>query len=44
MRLDSETLSFRMEGPLQLVLEKAYADDAQLQRCQSNYITNVICR
>lgn len=32
LRLDSETLRFRMEGALQLVLEKAYAEDAQLQR------------
>ena len=32
MRLDSETLRYRMEGLLQLVLEKAYEKDAQLQR------------
>lgn len=32
MRLDSETLRFRMEGSLQLVLERAYERDAQLQR------------
>jgi thioredoxin-related protein len=32
MRLDSETLRFRMEGSLQLVLERAYEQDAQLQR------------
>lgn len=32
MRLDSETLRFRMEGSLQLVLERAYEKDAQLQR------------
>jgi thioredoxin-related protein len=32
MRLDSETLRFRMEGSLQLVLERAYEDDPQLQR------------
>lgn len=32
MRLDSETLRYRMEGSLQLVLERAYEDDAQLQR------------
>jgi thioredoxin-related protein len=32
MRLDSETLRYRLEGILQLVLEKAYEKDAQLQR------------
>ena len=32
MRLDSETLRFRMEGSLQLVLERGYERDAQLQR------------
>jgi hypothetical protein len=32
MRLDSETLRFRMEGSLQLVLERASERDAQLQR------------
>jgi len=32
MRLDSETLRFRMEGSLQLVLDRAYEKDAQLQR------------
>ncbi|PVV14328.1 MAG: hypothetical protein B6D72_04155 [gamma proteobacterium symbiont of Ctena orbiculata] len=32
MRLDSETKRFRMEGSLQLVLEKGYLKDAQLQR------------
>ncbi|MEN8176054.1 MAG: thioredoxin fold domain-containing protein [Pseudomonadota bacterium] len=32
MRLDSETRRFRMEGSLQLVLEKGYEKDAQLQR------------
>jgi thioredoxin-related protein len=32
MRLDSETLRFRMEGSLQLVLERAYEQDPQLQR------------
>jgi thioredoxin-related protein len=32
MRLDSETLRYRMEGSLQLVLERAYEQDAQLQR------------
>jgi thioredoxin-related protein len=32
MRLDSETLRYRMEGTLQLILEKAYENDAQLQR------------
>jgi thioredoxin-related protein len=32
MRLDSETLRFRMEGSLQLVLEAGYVQDAQLQR------------
>jgi thioredoxin-related protein len=32
MRLDSETQRFRMEGTLQLVLEGAYREDAQLQR------------
>jgi len=32
MRLDSETQRFRMEGSLQLVLEGAYREDAQLQR------------
>lgn len=32
MRLDSETLRYRMEGSLQLVLEGAYEEDAQLQR------------
>jgi hypothetical protein len=32
MRLDSETLRFRMEGSLQLVLERAHEQDAQLQR------------
>jgi len=32
MRLDSETLRFRMEGSLQLVLERAHEEDAQLQR------------
>ncbi|MCG6870125.1 MAG: thioredoxin fold domain-containing protein [Gammaproteobacteria bacterium] len=32
MRLDSETQRFRMEGTLQLVLERAYTKDAQLQR------------
>jgi thioredoxin-related protein len=32
MRLDSETLRYRMEGSLQLVLDKGYRDDAQLQR------------
>lgn len=32
MRLDSETLRYRMEGTLQMVLEKAYEKDAQLQR------------
>jgi len=32
LRLDSETLRYRMEGTLQLVLEKAYENDAQLQR------------
>lgn len=32
MRLDSETLRYRMEGSLQLVLEHAYEKDAQLQR------------
>ncbi|MBL3600997.1 MAG: ankyrin repeat domain-containing protein [gamma proteobacterium endosymbiont of Lamellibrachia anaximandri] len=32
MRLDSETQRFRMEGSLQLVLEKGYQQDAQLQR------------
>jgi len=31
-RLDSETLRYRMEGTLQLVLEKAYKSNAQLQR------------
>ncbi|MEW8692685.1 MAG: thioredoxin fold domain-containing protein [Candidatus Thiodiazotropha endolucinida] len=32
LRLDSETQRFRMEGTLQLVLEKGYEKDAQLQR------------
>ena len=32
MRLDSETLRYRMEGSLQLVRERAYEEDAQLQR------------
>ncbi len=32
MRLDSETRRFRMEGSLQLVLEKGYLKGAQLQR------------
>jgi thioredoxin-related protein len=32
LRLDSETLRYRLEGTLQLVLEKAYENDAQLQR------------
>jgi len=32
MRIDSETLRFRMEGSLQLVLERAHEDDPQLQR------------
>jgi thioredoxin-related protein len=32
MRLDSETQRFRMEGALQLVLEGAHKEDAQLQR------------
>ena len=32
LRLDSETLRYRMEGTLQLVLEKAYENEAQLQR------------
>lgn len=32
MRIDSETQRFRMEGTLQLVLEGAHEDDAQLQR------------
>lgn len=32
MRLDSETRRYRMEGSLQLVLEKGYQQDAQLQR------------
>ena len=32
MRLDSETQRFRMEGSLQMVLEGAYREDAQLQR------------
>ncbi|MGD8641301.1 MAG: ankyrin repeat domain-containing protein [Gammaproteobacteria bacterium] len=32
MRLDSETRHYRMEGTLQLILEKAYKQDAQLQR------------
>jgi len=32
MRLDSETRRFRMEGSLQLVLEKGYRQGAQLQR------------
>jgi thioredoxin-related protein len=32
MRLDSETLRYRMEGSLQLVLERAYEEDPQLQR------------
>jgi thioredoxin-related protein len=32
MRLDSETQRFRMEGSLQLVLERAYEQDPQLQR------------
>ena len=32
MRLDSETRRYRMEGTLQLILEKAYKEDAQLQR------------
>ena len=32
MRLDSETQRYRMEGTLQLVLEKGYENDAQLQR------------
>ena len=32
LRLDSETLRYRMEGTLQLVLERAYENDAQLQR------------
>jgi thioredoxin-related protein len=32
LRLDSETLRYRMEGTLQLVLERAYEKDAQLQR------------
>ncbi len=36
MRLDSETRRFRMEGSLQLVLEKAYQKDAQLQRWRSD--------
>jgi thioredoxin-related protein len=36
MRLDSETLRYRMEGSLQLVLDKAYIKDAQLQRWRRN--------
>ena len=32
LRLDSETLRYRLEGTLQLVLERAYENDAQLQR------------
>lgn len=32
MRLDSETLRFRMEGSLQMVLDRAYEQDPQLQR------------
>lgn len=32
MRLDSETQRFRIEGSLQMVLEKGYQQDAQLQR------------
>ena len=32
MRLDSETLRFRLEGLLQMALERAYENDAQLQR------------
>ena len=32
MRIDSETLRYRMEGSLQLVLGNAHRDDAQLQR------------
>lgn len=32
LRLDSETQRYRMEGTLQLVLEKGYENDAQLQR------------
>ncbi len=32
MRIDSETLRYRMEGSLQLVLGNAHHDDAQLQR------------
>lgn len=32
LRLDSETLRFRMEGSLQMVLEKGYLDEAQLQK------------
>ncbi len=36
MRLDSETQRFRMEGSLQLVLEKGYQQDAQLQRWRRN--------
>lgn len=35
MRLDSETQRYRMEGTLQLVLEKGYNNDAQLQRWRS---------
>lgn len=32
MRIDSETLRYRMEGSLQLVLGNAHRDHAQLQR------------
>lgn len=36
LRLDSETLRYRLEGTLQLVLERAYENDAQLQRWRRN--------
>lgn len=32
MRLDSETKRWRMEGTLQLILEKSYTNDTQVQR------------
>ncbi|MGD8926757.1 MAG: hypothetical protein PVG20_07890, partial [Thioalkalispiraceae bacterium] len=32
MRLDSETKRWRMEGTLQLILEKSYTKDTQVQR------------
>jgi thioredoxin-related protein len=44
LRLDSETLPYRMEGTLQLVLERAYEDDPQLQRWRRSKAIESIAR